>query len=64
MKHLKDGMGYEDFVQYSLRHLELNIVQMDTVKGVEDSKKTLLTLHFKKNVIFEGFCHALRFASK
>lgn len=48
MKHLKDGMGYEDFVQYSLRHLELNIVQMDTVKGVEDSKKTLLTLHFKK----------------
>lgn len=48
MKRLKEGRGYEDYVQYSLSHPELNIVQMDTVKGTKDSKKTLLTLHFLK----------------
>lgn len=39
---------YEDFIKFIIKHPNMNIVEMDTVEGTQDSSKVLLTLIIRK----------------
>ena len=43
------GRKYIDFIDYSTKHSDLNIVEMDTVEGIESDSKCLLTLFWRKS---------------
>lgn len=40
---------YEDFIEYTTKHTDLNIVEMDTVEGLKSDLKCLLTLFWRKS---------------
>lgn len=40
---------YEDFIEYTTKHTDLNIVEMDTVEGLKSDSKCLLTLFWRKS---------------
>ena len=42
------GRKYTDFIDYSTKNPDLNIVEMDTVEGIESDSKCLLTLFWRK----------------
>lgn len=42
------GRKYTDFIDYSSKNLDLNIVEMDTVEGLQSESKCLLTLFWRK----------------
>lgn len=44
---LKDR-SYEDYLDFIIKHPNMNIVEMDTVEGTEESHKVLLTLIIKE----------------
>ena len=39
---------YKEYLEFTLKHPKMNIVQMDTVEGTKESSKVLLTLIIKK----------------
>ena len=39
---------YQDYLEFTLKHPKMNIMQMDTVEGTKNSSKVLLTLIIKK----------------
>ena len=43
------GRKYSDFIEYSTNNPDLNIVEMDTVEGIESDSKCLLTLFWRKS---------------
>lgn len=43
------GRKYEDFIEYTGKHPDLNIVEMDTVEGLQSDSKCILTLFFRKS---------------
>ena len=45
---LLNGRRYEDFILYKTNHPKMNIVEMDTVIGLKDNSKCLLTLYITK----------------
>ena len=45
---LLNGRRYEDFVEYTSKHPNFNIVEMDTVIGKRESSKALLTLYIRE----------------
>lgn len=45
----RQGRSYEDFKSYIEANPDLNIVEMDTVKGSRERGKVLLTMIFRKN---------------
>ena len=42
------GRKYTDFIDYSTKNPDFNIVEMDTVEGIESDSKCLLTLFWRK----------------
>ena len=42
------GRKYTDFIDYSTKYPDLNIVEMDTVEGIESDSKCFLTLFWRK----------------
>ncbi|MEG2610131.1 MAG: IS30 family transposase, partial [Bacilli bacterium] len=40
---------YEDFIEFTTKSPELNIVEMDTVEGIETDSKCILTLFWRKS---------------
>ena len=42
------GRKYTDFIDYSTKNPDLNIVEMDTVEGLQTDSKCLLTLFWRK----------------
>lgn len=40
---------YEDFIKFTMKNPELNIVEMDTVEGLETDSKCILTLFWRKS---------------
>ena len=45
---LLKGRKYEDFIEFSSNHPNMNIVEMDTVIGKRNTSKCLLTLYIRK----------------
>lgn len=45
---LLKGRKYEDFIEFSTKHPNMNIVEMDTVIGKRNDAKCLLTLYIRK----------------
>ena len=43
------GRKYTDFIDFSTKHPDFNIVEMDTVEGIESDSKCLLTLFWRKS---------------
>ena len=43
------GRKYTDFIDYSTKNPDFNIVEMDTVEGIESDSKCLLTLFWRKS---------------
>lgn len=43
------GRKYEDFVEYTNKNSDLNIVEMDTVEGLQSDSKCILTLFWRKS---------------
>lgn len=42
------GRTYDDFIDYTSKHLDVNIVEMDTVVGLQDESECFLTLLWRK----------------
>lgn len=40
---------YKNFIEYTTKHTDLNIVEMDTVEGLKTDSKCILTLFFRKS---------------
>lgn len=47
----RQGRTYDDFEKYMAKHPTIPVVEMDTVKGVRESGKRLLTMIFRENNI-------------
>lgn len=45
-QNFRKSRGYEDYLKYIEKHPNTPIVQMDTVNGVREQGKRMLTLHF------------------
>ena len=45
-QNFRKSRGYEDYLKYIEKHPNTSIVQMDTVNGVREQGKRMLTLHF------------------
>ena len=45
-QEFRKNRGYTDYLEYMEKHPEIVPVQMDTVKGVREQGKRMLTLHF------------------
>ena len=43
------GRKYEDFIKYISKNQDLNIVEMDTVEGLQSDSKCILTLFWRKS---------------
>ncbi|MDO5565003.1 MAG: IS30 family transposase [Eubacteriales bacterium] len=43
------GRKYDDFIDYTSKNPELNIVEMDTVEGLKTDSKCILTLFWRKS---------------
>ena len=43
------GRTYEDFCKYTTDNPDMNIVEMDTVKGLQEESDCFLTLYFRKS---------------
>lgn len=43
------GRKYEDFIEYISKNSDLNIVEMDTVEGLQSDSKCILTLFWRKS---------------
>ncbi len=43
------GRKYIDFIEFTSKHSELNIVEMDTVEGLKTDSKCILTLFWRKS---------------
>ena len=47
-REIRIGRTYEDFKNYIFENPDLNIVEMDTVEGISEDFKCLLTLYWRK----------------
>ena len=47
-KEILIGRRYEDFINYISKNPTLNIVEMDTVEGLQTDSKCILTLFLEK----------------
>jgi len=45
-QNFRKNRGYDDYLKYMEKHPNTSVVQMDTVKGVREQGKRMLTLHF------------------
>lgn len=45
-QNFRKNRGYDDYLKYIEKHPNTSTVQMDTVKGVREQGKRMLTLHF------------------
>lgn len=43
------GRKYDDFIEYTTKNPNLNIVEMDTVEGLQSDSKCILTLFWRKS---------------
>lgn len=43
------GRKYDDFIEYTSKNPNLNIVEMDTVEGIQSNSKCILTLFWRKS---------------
>ena len=43
------GRTYDEFIEYTSKNLNLNIVEMDTVEGLQSDSKCILTLFWRKS---------------
>jgi IS30 family transposase len=43
------GRKYEDFIEYTSKNPDLNIVEMDTVEGLQSESECILTLFWRKS---------------
>ena len=43
------GRTYDDFIDYTSKNFDLNIVEMDTVEGLKSDSKCILTLFWRKS---------------
>ena len=48
-REIRIGRTYNDFIEYTTKNPDLNIVEMDTVVGKQDESKCLLTLLWRKS---------------
>lgn len=48
-KEILVGRKYEDFIEYTSKNPNVNIVEMDTVEGLKSDKKCILTLFWRKS---------------
>ena len=47
-REIRIGRTYDDFKNYIFKNSDLNIVEMDTVEGISEDFKCLLTLYWRK----------------
>ncbi|MDY3928018.1 MAG: IS30 family transposase [Clostridia bacterium] len=45
-QNYRKNRGYDDYLKYMEKHPNTSVVQMDTVKGIREQGKRMLTLHF------------------
>lgn len=45
-QNFRKNRGYDDYLKYIEKHPNTSVIQMDTVKGVREQGKRMLTLHF------------------
>ena len=48
-REIRIGRTYDDFILYTSKNPELNIVEMDTIEGLKSDSKCILTLFFRKS---------------
>jgi IS30 family transposase len=48
-REIRINRTYDDFLEYTSKHSELNIVEMDTVEGLQSDAKCILTLFWRKS---------------
>lgn len=48
-REIRIGRTYEDFIEYTSKNTNLNIVEMDTVEGLKSDSKCILTLFWRKS---------------
>ena len=48
-REIRIGRTYEDFIEFTSKNPDLNIVEMDTVEGIQDDSKCMLTLYWRKS---------------
>lgn len=51
----RQGRTYEDFQNYMKEHPDLEVVEMDTVRGLREKEQVLLTFLFVKNAVMLMF---------
>lgn len=47
-REIRIGRTYEDFIEFTSKNPDLNIVEMDTVEGIQEDSKCMLTLYWRK----------------
>ena len=48
-REILNGRKYEDFIEFTTKNPNLNIVEMDTVEGLQTDSKCILTLFWRKS---------------
>lgn len=48
-REILTGRKYDDFIEYINKHPDINIVEMDTVEGLQTDSKCILTLFWRKS---------------
>lgn len=48
-REIRIGRTYDDFVEFTSKNHDLNIVEMDTVEGIQDDSKCMLTLYWRQS---------------
>lgn len=48
-REILKGRKFDDFIEYATKNSDLNIVEMDTVEGLQTDKECLLTLLWRKS---------------
>ncbi|MDD4036297.1 MAG: hypothetical protein PHS45_03120, partial [Bacilli bacterium] len=48
-REIRVGRTYDDFIEYTSKNADLNIVEMDTVEGLKSDSKCILTIFWRKS---------------
>lgn len=48
-REIRVGRTYDDFIEYTTKNPDLNVVEMDTVEGKQGESKCMLTLYWRKS---------------